>query len=131
VTNRIHEGSIAACWEARVVEIRPDVVVVAGPAGQQELPADHVYLLTGFAPDTSLLAATGVRIDPVTGIPAHDPATFETNVRGIYMVGVLVAGYDANQVFIENGRFHGDRIVAHLTGSGGVGEPILSADPDS
>jgi thioredoxin reductase (NADPH) len=47
------------------------------------------------------------------------------------MVGVLVAGYDANQVFIENGRFHGDRIVAHLTGSGRVGEVLLSADPDS
>jgi thioredoxin reductase (NADPH) len=131
ITNRIHEGSIAVCWESRVTEIRPESVVVQGPDGTQELPADHVYLLTGFAPDTSLLAATGVRIDPATGIPAHDPATYETNVRGVYMVGVLVAGYDANQVFIENGRFHGDRIVAHLTGSGRVGEVLVSADPDS
>jgi thioredoxin reductase (NADPH) len=131
VTNRIREGSIAACWDSRVVEIRADVMVVRGPDGEQELPADHIYLMTGFAPDTSLLAATGVTIDPATGIPAHDPATFETNVRGVYMVGVLVAGYDANQVFIENGRFHGDRIVAHLTGSGRVGEVLVSADPDS
>jgi thioredoxin reductase (NADPH) len=131
VTNRIKEGSIAACWNARVEAIRPDVVVVRGPDGAQELPADHVYLLTGFAPDTALLRETGVVIDPATGIPAHDPATFETNVRGVYMVGVLVAGYDANQVFIENGRFHGDRIVAHLTGSGRVGEPLVSTDPDS
>lgn len=131
VTNRIAEGSIAACWESRVVAIRADAVVVAGPDGERELPADHVYLLTGFAPDTALLRATGVAIDPATGIPAHDPATFETNVRGVYMVGVLVAGYDANQVFIENGRFHGDRIVAHLTGSGRVGDPLVSADPDS
>jgi thioredoxin reductase (NADPH) len=131
VTNRIVEGSIAACWESRVEEIRPDVVVVRGRDGVQELPADHVYLMTGFAPDTSLLEATGVRIDPATGIPAHDSATFETNVHGVYMVGVLVAGYDANQVFIENGRFHGDRIVAHLTGSGRVGEPLVSGDPDA
>jgi thioredoxin reductase (NADPH) len=131
VTNRIAEGSIAACWESRVEEIRPDVVVVRGRDGAQELAADHVYLMTGFAPDTSLLEATGVRIDPATGIPAHDPATFETNVHGVYMVGVLVAGYDANQVFIENGRFHGDRIVAHLTGSGRVGEVLVSHDPDS
>jgi thioredoxin reductase (NADPH) len=131
VTNRIREGSIAVCWDARVTEIRPESVVIDGRDGVQELPADHVYLLTGFAPDTSLLAATGVHIDPLTGIPAHDPATFETNVRGVYMVGVLVAGYDANQVFIENGRFHGDRIVAHLTGSGRVGEVLVSADPDS
>ncbi|AHG90345.1 Bacillithiol biosynthesis thiol disulfide oxidoreductase, YpdA [Gemmatirosa kalamazoonensis] len=131
ITNRIHEGSIAACWNSRVAEIRPESVIVQSADGAQELPADHVYLLTGFAPDTSLLASTGVRIDPATGIPAHDPATFETNVRGVYMVGVLVAGYDANQVFIENGRFHGDRIVAHLTGSGRVGEVLVSADPDS
>ncbi|MBV9881016.1 MAG: YpdA family putative bacillithiol disulfide reductase, partial [Gemmatirosa sp.] len=101
VTNRMREGSIGAAWESRVVEIRPEVVVVTGPDGIQEIPADHVYLLTGFAPDTALLQATGVTIDPTTGIPHHDPATFETNVRGVYMVGVLVAGYDANQVFIE------------------------------
>ena len=131
VANRIAEGSIAACWHSRVTEIRPDVVVITGPDGAQELPADHAYLLTGFAPDTALLQASGVRIDPTTGIPAHDPATFETNVHGIYMVGVLVAGYDANQVFIENGRFHGDRIVAHLTGSGRVGDALVSEDPDS
>jgi thioredoxin reductase (NADPH) len=131
VNNRIAEGSIAACWNARVAEIRPDVVVVHTPDGPREIPADHAYLLTGFAPDSSLLAASGVAIDPATGIPAHDPATFETNVRGIYMVGVLVAGYDANQVFIENGRFHGDRIVAHLTGSGRVGDVLVSDDPDS
>ncbi len=131
IQNRIAEGSIAACWNARVTEILPDVVVVRTPGGIERLPADHAYLLTGFAPDTSLLRASGVTIDPATGIPVHDAATFETDVRGIYMVGVLVAGFDANQVFIENGRFHGDRIVAHLTGSGRVGEPIVSDDPDS
>jgi thioredoxin reductase (NADPH) len=131
VTNRMVEGSIGASWESRVVEIGPDVVHVQTPAGVQRIPADHVYLLTGFAPDTALLEATGVTIDRATGIPAHDPVTFETNVRGVYMVGVLVAGYDANQVFIENGRFHGDRIVAHLTGDGRVGEVLVSEDPDS
>jgi thioredoxin reductase (NADPH) len=119
------------CWQSRVTEIRSDVVVVSGPNGRQELPANHVYLLTGFAPDTELLQRTGVTVDPTTGIPTHDPTTFETNVRGVYMVGVLVAGYDANQVFIENGRFHGDRIVAHLTGEGRVGDVLISADPDS
>lgn len=131
IQNRIREGSIAACWNSRVVEILPDAVLVRGPDGMSRVPADIVYLLTGFAPDTALLRASGVRVDPATGIPAHDPATFETNVPGIYMVGVLVAGYDANQVFIENGRFHGDRIVAHLTGSGRVEDALVSADPDS
>jgi thioredoxin reductase (NADPH) len=131
ITNRMLEGSIAASWASRVAEIDGDAVTVRGPGGLTRVPADHVYLLTGFAPDTALLAATGVHVDPTTGIPAHDPATYETNVRGVYMVGVLVAGYDANQVFIENGRFHGDRIVAHLTGSGRVGDAMISDDPDS
>lgn len=131
VNNRMHEGAIAACWNSRVVEILPDAVLLRGPEGMRRVPADHVYAMTGFAPDTSLLRETGVAIDPLTGVPAHDPASLETNVPGVYMVGVLVAGYDANKVFIENGRFHGDRIVAHLSGSGRAGDPLVSADPDS
>ena len=77
-----------------------------------------------------LLRTVGASVDPATGIPTHDPGTLETDVPGIYIVGVLVAGYDANQVFIENGRFHGDRIVAHLTGRP-VAAPEVSGDPDS
>jgi thioredoxin reductase (NADPH) len=73
-----------------------------------------------------------VPIDPLTGIPAHDPETLETTVPGVFIAGVVVAGFDANKVFIENGRYHGDRIVARLLGRSAPAEPLpLSAELDS
>ena len=71
-------------------------------------------------------------IDPATGMPAHDPATLETNVPGVFIAGVVVAGFDANKVFIENGRYHGDKIVARLLGQAGARRRRrLSAELDS
>ncbi|HEY5220311.1 MAG TPA: hypothetical protein VIJ16_10915, partial [Gemmatimonadaceae bacterium] len=79
----------------------------------------------------TLLRDVGVPIDPVSGIPAHDPETLETVVPGVFIAGVVVAGFDANKVFIENGRYHGDRIVAHLLGRAAPASPKLSAELDS
>jgi thioredoxin reductase (NADPH) len=67
--------------------------------------------MTGYKPDPVLLRRLGVPIDPETGIPAHDPATMRTAVPGVFIAGVIAAGNDANKVFIENGRDHGDRII--------------------
>jgi thioredoxin reductase (NADPH) len=111
VENRIKEGSIAARFESVPLEIRRDRVVIEGPAGCEELPADAVLLLTGYHPDVSLLQAAGVRVDPATLRPEHDPRTFETNVPGLYLAGAIVSGADSNRVFIENGRFHGAAVV--------------------
>jgi thioredoxin reductase (NADPH) len=95
------------------------------------LPADHVFLMTGFAPSVQLLEQAGVSIDRTTGIPQHDPTTLETNVPGIFIAGVVVAGYDANKVFIENGRYHGDQIVARLLGRPAPPPAKISRDLDS
>ena len=130
-TNRVKEGVIRARWNARVVAIEPEHVVIRTPQGEERLKADRVYLMTGFAPSVDLLRDSGVPIDPGTGIPAHNPETLETSVPGLYIAGVVVAGYDANKVFIENGRYHGDRIVAHLLGKGAPSEPKLSAELDT
>ena len=130
ITNRMKEGGIAVRWNSRVTSIRPDAVVIDADGTREELPADHVYLMTGFAPNVTLLRDAGVTIDPATGVPAHDPGTLETDVPGLYIVGVVVAGYDANKVFIENGRYHGDKIVAHRLGRGTPGEAEVSEDPD-
>jgi thioredoxin reductase (NADPH) len=111
VENRIAEGSIPARFESQVLRIEPECVVVEGPAGREELPADVVYLLTGYRPDVALLERAGVRVDPQTLTPAHDPRTFETNVPGLYLAGAIVSGTDGNRVFIENGRFHGAAVV--------------------
>ena len=129
--NRVNEGAIAARWNTRIRSINPRSVIIGSNAGEAALPASRVYLMTGFAPNMDLLAAKGVPIDPQTGIPAHDPETLETAVPGIFIAGVVVAGYDANKVFIENGRFHGDKIVARLTGATAPPEPKLSAELDT
>lgn len=129
--NRAQEGAISACWESRVTAIEPDAVVVTSADGERRIPATFVYVMTGFAPNTDLLRDAGVPIDPTTGIPEHDPATLETAVPGIFIAGVVVAGYDANKVFIENGRYHGERIVARLLGRPVPQEPRLSAELDT
>jgi thioredoxin reductase (NADPH) len=129
--NRVKEGAISACWESRVQAIEPDAILVRSPQGERRIPAGFVYVMTGFAPNTDLLRQAGVPIDPATGIPGHDSTTLETTVPGLFIAGVVVAGYDANKVFIENGRYHGDRIVARLTGRPVPDEPRLSAELDT
>ena len=114
IANRIAEGSIQARYESRVTAIEPGAVVLATPRGEERVPADQVYLMLGYQPNNELLVQLGVPIDPATGIPAHDPATMETAVPGVFIAGVLASGYDANKTFIENGRHHGDLIAGAL-----------------
>jgi thioredoxin reductase (NADPH) len=114
VTARVAEGRIGAVWNARVKAIEPHAVIVTGPFGEKRVPAERVYTMIGYMPETGLLEQLGVPMDPVTGIPTHDPSTMETSVPGIYIAGVLASGFDANKTFIENGRGHGELIVASL-----------------
>jgi thioredoxin reductase (NADPH) len=130
-TNRVKEGLISARWDTRVKSIEPREVVLASGKNEDRLKADRVYIMTGFAPSVDLLRESGVPIDPKTGIPQHDANTLETSVPGLFIAGVVVAGYDANKVFIENGRYHGDRIVARLLGQRAPAEPKLSAELDA
>ncbi|MBX6378318.1 MAG: YpdA family putative bacillithiol disulfide reductase [Clostridia bacterium] len=126
----IRKGTIAARFETVVERIEPEAVVVRGPGGSERLPNDAVFAMTGYRPDHSFLRALGVRIDPESGEPVHDPETMETEVPGLFIAGVLAAGYDANKIFIENGRFHGERIVRCVTarrGAGGGGTRCASA----
>lgn len=113
IENRIREGSIEGRFETRVVEIRPASVLVEHNGVRQELPADAVFLLTGYHADTELLARAGVRIDGQR-VPCYDPATFETNVPNLFVAGGVLAGNNTSPIFIENGRFHGERIVEVL-----------------
>jgi thioredoxin reductase (NADPH) len=130
--NRIAEGSINVRWNCRVTAIDDRIVHARGALGDEhEIPADHVYLLTGYSPNVDLLRATGVVIDRDTGIPQHNPRTLETPVPNLFIAGVVVAGFDANKVFIENGRYHGDRIVARLKGLPAPEIPRISTDLDS
>jgi len=114
IENRIKDGAIAARLSTQVREIRASTVLLEGPAGAEELPADAVFLLTGYRPDVRLLREAGVRVDPHSLAPQHDAQTFETNVPGLFVAGSLVSGRETNRIFIENGRFHGEAIVAAI-----------------
>jgi thioredoxin reductase (NADPH) len=87
--------------------------------------------MTGFAPQLELLRQVGVPVDERTGVPRHNPDTLETAVAGIFIAGVVVAGNDANKVFIENGRYHGDKIVARILGKTPPPDGKLSAELDT
>jgi len=111
IENRIKEGSVQAHFDARVVEIRPTTVVIEQKGETRELEADAVFLLTGYGADTTLLRGAGVDIHADTCGPSFDPETFETNVPGLYTVGAMVAGVQSGKIFIENGRFHGEKVI--------------------
>lgn len=116
IDNRIAEGSIPALWRHRVAEIHPHTVVVESvdTGERRTLRNDWVLAMIGYIPDPGLLKSLEVTVDPVTGIPAHDPATMETDVRGVFIAGVTAAGCDANKIFIENGKLHGPLIAATI-----------------
>jgi thioredoxin reductase (NADPH) len=94
-----------------VVEITPKHVVLKNQSGKTwELKNDFVFALSGYRPDVEFFESMGIRINPVDQKPAYNKETFESNVQGIYLAGVVVAGKMTNEVFIENGRFHGEII---------------------
>lgn len=115
IENRIKEGSVKAFFQAEVKEIAPDWVCVQR-AGQppKKIEIDYVFALTGYQPDFPLLRSFGIEINPETMRPACNLETLESNVPGIYLAGVIIAGMDTNEIFIENGRFHGQQIVADI-----------------
>lgn len=119
ISARIRDGDIAARYQSKIVEIKPESVVLRSTlsGALEEIRNDWVLAMTGYMPRRDLLVSLGVEFDAATGIPVHDPATMQTNTPGVFIAGVITAGNNANKVFIENGREHGPRIVAHIAGS--------------
>jgi thioredoxin reductase (NADPH) len=114
IENRIKEGSVEARFNTHAVEVTPAGVIVENDGVRDEIPADGVFLLTGYISDNRLLRAAGVEIDPDTCGPVHNPDTYETNVKGLYVVGAMVAGKASGRIFIENGRLHGDLVISEI-----------------
>jgi thioredoxin reductase (NADPH) len=115
IENRIKEGSIRALAQAEVKEILPGAVCVHRSNGEVlRLDNDFVFALTGYHPDFRFLRDIGVEIDPRTHRPRCNSEALESNVPGIYLAGVIIAGMDTNEIFIENGRFHGKQIIADV-----------------
>jgi thioredoxin reductase (NADPH) len=98
------------------VEISERDVVVRGALGNEErIPADRVYPLIGFQPDFDLLQRIGIVVDSESGRPEINPDTLETSVPGVYVAGSVTAGIKISEVFIENGRFDGEKIFGSPT----------------
>lgn len=113
--NRVKAGEIKARFSAEVLRIEPEGVVIRNAGGGEErLRADRVYPLIGFQPDFALFRRIGIELDD-DGRPTINPATLETNVPGIYMAGSIVAGTKISEVFIENGRYDGEKIFGDPT----------------
>src|ERR1019366_423114 len=132
IENRIKNGEIQALFETQVVEIRPDSILVSpanipgGTEAVRMLRNDFVFALTGYRPDSEFLERAGVRIEPNRMRPDCNPKTLESNVPGLYLAGVIIAGLDSHEIFIENGRSHGKQVVADIAAKLGH-----SSSPDS
>jgi thioredoxin reductase (NADPH) len=114
IENRIKNRDIKAYFRSEVVEINPDTVVIETPQGRETIKNDFVFAMTGYHPDFEFLESMGVRLEGEDRLPVCDPKTKESNVPGIYLAGVIVAGSRTNEIFIENGRFHGQLIAQAL-----------------
>jgi thioredoxin reductase (NADPH) len=118
IENRIKSGEIRAYFNTTVQEIQEDRVLISAPSGptkkEEWLKNDFVLALVGYHPDFDLQRSVGIHIDDASGRPECNPETLETNAPGVYLAGVLVAGTHTNEIFIENGRFHGRQIAADI-----------------
>ena len=126
ILNRVKEGSIQVRWRTRIRAITPTHVDVVsdGTGASEMLPADAVLAMTGYHADTTLLQGLGVPVDFATGVPAHDETSMATPVPGCYLAGVIASGNDANRLFIENARGHGELILRHLLQAGSPVTPV-------
>ena len=115
IENRIRNQEITAFFNSTVIDIREHNVLLETPAGKVEIANDFVFALTGYHPDFDFLRSLGIQIgDGGECRPVCDTETLESNVPGIYLAGVIVAGARTSEIFIENGRFHGRQIAADL-----------------
>lgn len=115
IENRIKEGSIKAYFNSSLKEIRPAEVLIQTPEGEVVLPNDWVLSLTGYQPNLSFLKAAGVHLsEDEIRKPGYSEDTYESNVPGLYLAGVICGGMNTHRLFIENSREHAQRIVAHI-----------------
>lgn len=119
----VRQGVIHMEFNAHVQKITEDAVIYRVGDEVKTIKNDFVFAMTGYHPDHDFLKSMGVGIDEETGRPLYDPATMETNVPGIFIAGVIAAGNNANEIFIENGRFHGEQIAACIAARERTGSP--------
>src|SRR5262249_124547 len=115
IENRVKEGSVAARFNACVTTITPTTVVISQEGKREEIPAEGVFLLTGYHPDVDLMRGAGIKVDDETLAPHLTLETLEPNVPNLLMAGGAAGGKRTGNIFIENGRFQGEKIIAELS----------------
>jgi bacillithiol disulfide reductase len=129
IENRIKEGSIRAFLGATVKEFTPDGIWIETVQSERSyIENDFVFALTGYHPDFDFLRRVGIEIDPKTSRPNCSTKTRESNVSGVYLAGVVISGRHTNEIFIENGRFHGKQIISDIRKHLGDGAPKQTTD---
>ncbi len=115
IENRIKNGEIKGYFHSHVLEIKPKSVRIQTPEAEIEIPNDFVFAMTGYRPDLEFLAKLGITIKADTQRPVTNPDTLESERKGVFLAGVIVAGMHTNEIFIENGRFHGKLIAEAIS----------------
>lgn len=115
IENRINEGEISAYFQSSLKEIKEKSVVIKTQHGEIEIDNDFVLAMTGYKPNFAFLKKIGVRIDSNNyNIPFYDPANYETNVKKIFLAGVVCGGMQTSKWFIENSRDHAQKIFEKI-----------------
>ena len=115
IENRIKEGSIKAYFHSKIKEIREDEVDILTPEGIVTIPNDWVIAMTGYQPNLQFLRQLGIHIsDDEVCKPEYNETNFETNVKGIYIAGVICGGMNTHRLFIENSREHAKKIIKDI-----------------
>lgn len=115
IINRIEEGSIKAYFNSSVKEIKETEVIIETPKGTIALPNDWVIALTGYQPDLLFLKMTGIHLaGDETMCPHYNEETHETNIKNIYLAGVICGGMNTHRLFIENSREHAVKIMKKI-----------------
>ena len=115
IINRIKEGSIKVYYNANVKAITKDSITIKTENGQETLPNDFVLALTGYKPNFTLLDEIGIEFSKdEKKIPVYNEETMETNIKGVYLAGVICGGMDTHKWFIENSRIHAKMIISNI-----------------
>jgi len=115
IENRIKEGSIKAYFNSTVDEIKATSILITTPEGKLELQNDFVLAMTGYQPDFIFLQQLGIQLsEDEVRKPIYSEDTLETNVPGLYVAGVIMAGMQTSKIFIENSMDHAIKITDHI-----------------
>ena len=115
IENRIKEGSIKALFNSEIIEIQKEYIIVKKNKEKVKLKNDFVLAMTGYQPNFELLKSIGIKFNSDKySSPCYNANTMESNVKGVYLAGVICGGYQTNKWFIENSRIHASQIINHI-----------------